>query len=380
MTVASPKGQLLPSSFHLGLFAPGLRGGLDQAVEYLHNESVEGGATTKIYSTKGTSSSKAPFRFALTLATIVKDRVTGRLDGAHIHLASKGSTVRKVIIAIVLVALRVPYVLQLHGGGYVTFWEGRGPIARSLIRFLFTRARSVLVLGGPFKPLVVHKIGVPADRVVVVPNGIAAPINADRSVRAEVPNIIYMGRLHGPKGSYDLVQAFEQIQDLDWTAFLAGNGETDQVQKAVTDAGLDDKVTVEAWIDHDEIGAWLNRSTIFTLPSYTEAMSISLLEAMSYGLACVATPVGAHEEVIRDTENGLLVTAGDVDSLAGALRALISDPAMADRLGRQAQLDFDARYQAKAVKRQIEQIYVQSFLPSRGESVAASVEPGPERQ
>jgi glycosyltransferase involved in cell wall biosynthesis len=60
---------------------------------------------------------------------------------------------------------------------------------------------------------------------------------------------------------------------------------------------------------------------------------IALLEAMSWGLACVATPVGGIPSTIEDGKTGVLVSPGASDSLANALSALLSDSALRRRLG-----------------------------------------------
>lgn len=72
---------------------------------------------------------------------------------------------------------------------------------------------------------------------------------------------------------------------------------------------------------------------------------MAILEGMAYGLAVVATPVGAIGDVIRDGETGLLVPPGDATALAAALRRVITDPGLRGRLGREArrlaQAEFD---------------------------------------
>ena len=63
---------------------------------------------------------------------------------------------------------------------------------------------------------------------------------------------------------------------------------------------------------------------------------MSVVEAMGYGLAVVATPVGAVADIIEDGETGMLVPVGDAERLAAAMERLIGDPELRERLGRQA--------------------------------------------
>src|SRR5204863_340526 len=79
--------------------------------------------------------------------------------------------------------------------------------------------------------------------------------------------------------------------------------------------------------------AILTRVRVACLCSSAEGLSNALMEAMAARLPIVATRVGGNPELVRERDNGLLVPAGDVDALAGALRTLLSGPAEAREMG-----------------------------------------------
>jgi glycosyltransferase involved in cell wall biosynthesis len=81
---------------------------------------------------------------------------------------------------------------------------------------------------------------------------------------------------------------------------------------------------------------------IFCLPSHGEGMSNALLEALASGLPVVATPVGGHAEVVEPGVNGQLVQVGDVPALTAALRALLDDPVLRERMGHSARRSAEA--------------------------------------
>jgi len=81
-----------------------------------------------------------------------------------------------------------------------------------------------------------------------------------------------------------------------------------------------------------DVTPWLKSIDIFVLPSLSEALSNSLMEAMACGCACVASRTGGNPEIIRDGNTGLLFEPGDVRDLAGQLSVLIGDAGLRCRL------------------------------------------------
>jgi glycosyltransferase involved in cell wall biosynthesis len=114
--------------------------------------------------------------------------------------------------------------------------------------------------------------------------------------------------------------------------------------------GLTDRVCFHGTV-HD-VPALLARAGLFVLPSLSEGISLTLLEAMGRGLPVVATAVGGNCEVVQPNVAGLLVPAGDPSSLAAAVIRLIQDPATARALGsagrRRAEMLFDVRHMVTA--------------------------------
>jgi glycosyltransferase involved in cell wall biosynthesis len=101
----------------------------------------------------------------------------------------------------------------------------------------------------------------------------------------------------------------------------------------------------------------LSAMDVFVLPSNAEGMSNALLEAMAARRPVVATDVGGTNEVLNGSGSGTLVSPGDAQGLAGAVMALLADPARAARVaeaGRQRVVD---RFSARAMVRRLEELY-----------------------
>jgi len=108
-----------------------------------------------------------------------------------------------------------------------------------------------------------------------------------------------------------------------------------------------------------EIIQLLTNALIFVCPSVYEPLGIVNLEAMACGTAVVGSRVGGIPEVVSDGETGLLVRADDPEALAGALNALIGDPARAAALGRAGRERAVAEFGWQAVAVQTARLYAE---------------------
>ncbi len=105
------------------------------------------------------------------------------------------------------------------------------------------------------------------------------------------------------------------------------------------------EVDVPGWLNSAAADNLLRRTDILVLPSFAENLPMVILEAFAHGVPVVSTPVGAIAEVIDDGRNGLLVPAGDVAALAGALKKLLDNPELRRSLGQAARRDHAERYE-----------------------------------
>lgn len=179
---------------------------------------------------------------------------------------------------------------------------------------------------------------VPADKVVIVPEGIdlSAWPAPDPALR-EPATVLCVARQYPRKHIADLIRAWPSVRAQVPAAKLVIIGDGPEHTKLAALAqglGLAESVALLGALPDDAaVREWYRRATVFCLPSVQEGFGIVFLEAMAAGLPIVATTAAAIPEVVPDGVAGLLVPPADVAALAAALTRLLKDPELAAQLG-----------------------------------------------
>ncbi|WP_244483293.1 glycosyltransferase family 4 protein [Mesorhizobium sp. 1M-11] len=263
-------------------------------------------------------------------------RFAGSADVVHINVASTGSTYRKMVIAMCARMLGISYVLHLHGAEYRTFWSGDGGFLDRRIRSMFEHASRVVVLGRIWRDFIASRAPGAAGNIVIVPNATETPV-LEHVGGGDSVHILFLGRIGERKGVPQLCDALGNMKSVGrWRATIAGDGEVEETRTRLAQLSLADRVQLPGWVGPDEVAALIASADVLVLPSFAENLPVSVIEGMASGLAVVATPVGAVEDILTDEQNGLLVPPGDVAALTKALTRLVEDPALRTRLGEAA--------------------------------------------
>ena len=253
-----------------------------------------------------------------------------RPDVVHLHVAKRGSLIRKGVLTWAASALRVPVVLHCHGGMFERDFRRMPPVLQKLVSAVFRRATKVIVLSESWLTVYGDLVGVPAEKLTVAMNCVEVP--AKLPEREAVPlRVAFLGRLGPQKGAWELVRAVAQLPESVRSRVrvqLAGDGDVVGTRALAAQQDVADVVEVRDWLDVVERDRVLADSAVLALPSPNEGLPMSLLEAMAWGLVPVVSPVGGIPEVVTDGVNGLLVRPGDPADIAAALRRLVQDPAL----------------------------------------------------
>lgn len=326
------------------------KGGMDRIADLIvsHVEAhPEWGIDVSYLTTKGgLSKLRGAFVFAAAIARLVGAGLMGRADVLHINLAAYGSVYRKAILAEIARFFGIPYVVHIHSGRFGDFWIGASRPVAGLVNRLLSRSRHIIVLGRGYEELVLSHLPSVKDKLSVVPNATAARVSKPRTSNPGEPKqITYLGLIAAKKGTPELIASLHRLAGRsDWTATMAGHGDVEDARLDARNRGIAERVGMPGWIGAADVDDLLRRTDIFVLPSYSEGLSMAVLEAFASGTAVIATPVNAMTEVIEHGRNGLLVPPGDVDALCEALTLLLDDHDLRRRLATAALADHAERY------------------------------------
>jgi glycosyltransferase involved in cell wall biosynthesis len=213
--------------------------------------------------------------------------------------------------------------------------RGRARALRSLDRFV-----DRWVTLSPTSVQALAQIGIEAD---CVPNPIRILPNGHLPNVAGGPlRLLFVGRYGERKGCYELIAALAQARAAGTEATLrfVGREEYDGEERVLRDDveqfGVAAAVEFAGVKDGPDLAECYAEAQVLCLPSRREGVPLVLLEAMSFGLPVIATPVGGIADYVAHEDNGLLVPPGDVDALAVSIAVLAADPELRTRLGEAA--------------------------------------------
>jgi glycosyltransferase involved in cell wall biosynthesis len=283
-----------------------------------------------------------------------------RIDALHVNSYVPGNYAR-----LAAALMQVPILID-HWHGFTRFSRKRRLICRALARFTDLS----LVVSQGVKDYLVRELGLSPDQIRVVPNGVnTAALDAARpgpEVRRELglPDqarvIGLVGRLdHWGKGHKELFAALASLKArYPIHALIVGGGRRQaEIKQAAADLGLATEVHFLG--SRRDVPDLLQALDIFVLPSYSEGLSLALLEAMAAGLPVIATRVGGNPELVTDGVTGLLIPPKDAEALAQALERLLADPSQAHTLGQNARSLVVANYSLERLAREINAIYAE---------------------
>ena len=97
------------------------------------------------------------------------------------------------------------------------------------------------------------------------------------------------------------------------------------MKKRIKELRIEHRIAHVGWVDGEQKREFMKNTILNVLPSYNEGLPMTILETMAYGIPNISTRIASIPEVITDSENGYLITPGDIEALESRLLTLIED-------------------------------------------------------
>lgn len=282
----------------------------------------------------------------------------------HLHTAADGSFFRKTLLMALAKCFGKKVILHIHASRFKDFYNESS--RKKWILKNLQRADVLIVLSQSWKEWFTS-IGVPADRIVILHNITEYPQieNVKDSVKSDRPvHFLFMGEIGERKGVFDILRGMAGYPaELEGKIELriGGNRHEDELKKMIADNHLEKVVQFEGWVGGDKKIELLNWADVFILPSKNEGLPISILEAMSYAMPIISTPVGGIPEVVSE-KNGILVTAGNDKEIIEAMMFFVNNRNEILKRGN-ASREIVAEYLPDYVMKSLKQIYTNLLNP-----------------
>jgi len=203
----------------------------------------------------------------------------------------------------------------------------------------------VIALSNVMKGQLEH-LGTPPERIRVIPNGVdhnrftpEGPVPKEWPFEEDDFVLLFYGRLWEVKGIPHLLNAVERVcPDIpELKVVLIGSGpEEDNIDAIISRYPLKDRVVRIPEVDQVQLPGYLRRSDLFVLPSLSEGVPLSLLEAQMIGTPVLATRVGGVPELVEHRGTGYLVPPSDPGSLGEGVVYALENPKETARWAKKA--------------------------------------------
>lgn len=246
----------------------------------------------------------------------------------HVQGSVGASFWRKAIFIYIAKFFHKKVVWHMHAGRFAVFYQQH----RYAVRKVVNKSDVIIALSEYWKEYFKNEF--PTKRVEIIKNVISAP--RVHKQQTGYFTLLFLGLLGKNKGIYDLLECIRDHKvefQGKLKLYIGGNGEIEHVKQLIKEYGIADIVIFEGWVSGDKKIELLNKSDAYILPSYKEGLPISILEAMSYGMPIISTPVGGIPEIVSNGENGYLVEPGNKEDIYKAIISLLNDSDLRNRMG-----------------------------------------------
>lgn len=324
---------------------------------WLENEVRNMGG--KFYPNNFLANTPNPFKILKAMKKIEKGIEDFKPDLASLHSTMAGFLGRLVV------KNKIPTLFTAHGWGFTpgTPWWRKYLVL--LAEKMTARFCDKIICVSKFdrKLALKYKIA-PHEKIVTIHNGVEIQPELPKEVDPSKIKIVFVGRLDRQKASLLLLKGFNeltsQLKNKAQVAIIGEGPKRKRLENFIRENKLEEKVKLLGNLPRERVFEVLKKSDIFILTSNWEGFPRSILEAMSCGLAIVASDVGGINEAINEN-CGILIKKGDKKELKEALEKLLRNPELIREMGKNARKRVEEEFSLKKMLKRTEKIYQEAL-------------------
>lgn len=338
-----------------------LRGGIVTVVDGYFDAGLGKRCASLSYQGTGVGDNLFEKCLAFSRSLAAYRRNVANYDIVHIHISAKGSFKRKTIMANIAKQAGKKVILHEHSGEFARDFEAGDDTYRKKVRNTFNAADCVIVLSEEWCSYFADNVMIDTGKLTVLHNGVIIP--TDMCSPCANQNVLFLGRLDKRKSPDILLRASAAALNAapEMRIVFGGDGNLDQYRALSRDLGIDDRCDFLGWVSGEDKERLFKEAGIYCLPSKNEAMPMSVMEAMSYGVPVITTNVGGVPQLIENGVDGILIDVDDVEGLSDSLLELASFPERRAELGLAGRMRIEESFSVRSSIDELVDIYRNLF-------------------
>ena len=227
----------------------------------------------------------------------------------------------------------VVWVSTQHNVEFNTSW-----FRRCIWKWILKKADRVIAVSENVSDYCEREFKIERDKLIVIRNGIDLRswlvVREREYVAGDILQIATIGRLEKQKGHIYLVKALAKLKDRSWHWHVYGVGSlADELKETARRLGIEKKITWHG-VNLNLLEEYANIDVVIQ-PSLWEGLSLVVMEAMAAARVVIGTPWSV-EKMVKDRENGLVVSSSDADGLVQEIVYCLDNPRLLSEIARRA--------------------------------------------
>lgn len=275
--------------------------------------------------------------------------IVPKYDIIHFHTVPGRSIIVQMPIFIYSLFWRKKTIIHIHVGNQLIEYKNN-----KVFKYVIQRATKVIVLADVIKDIIQEHYNIKAE---VLYN----PIEEQEIRKQKIinKNIFFAAYLTLNKGYDTILKAFKEvlIKHSDWNLIFAGSGETDKAKELINNLEIGNNIELHNWLNKEQMEQIYKKTSIYCIASKQEGFPMSFLEAASYGIPIVTTPVGGLVDVIEHEKNCMIFNFDNETELANQINELIENKKLREIISQNLQKLIKEYFSIESINNKIDILY-----------------------